>query len=143
MSNDAKQVGNSKTRLRRKDMWMEPRVGLNPTPKTDQHGDDGDGYNRTGNRTPAAAPLVRAKIELFKIATSAHQNTHGSPVQQSRSPMNVSKSASATVPCSMSLARLPPGILLKRSHRPSKFAGPLVQWCAFIVFVGMMMMGGT
>ena len=45
MSNDAKQVGNSKTRLRRKDMWMESRVGLNPTPKTDEHGDDGDGYN--------------------------------------------------------------------------------------------------
>ena len=49
----------------------------------------------------------------------------------------------AAVPSSMNLARLPPGILLKRSHRPSKFAGPLVQWCAFIVFVGMMMMGGT
>ena len=44
MSNDAKQVGNSKTRLRRKDMWMESRVGLNPTPNTDEHGDDGDGY---------------------------------------------------------------------------------------------------
>ena len=26
-------------------MWMESRVGLNPTPKTDEHGDDGDGYN--------------------------------------------------------------------------------------------------
>ena len=25
-------------------MWMESRVGLNPTPKTDEHGDDGDGY---------------------------------------------------------------------------------------------------
>ena len=26
-------------------MWMESRVGLNPTPKTGEDGDDGDGYN--------------------------------------------------------------------------------------------------
>ena len=26
-------------------MWMESRVGLNPAPKTDEDGDDGDGYN--------------------------------------------------------------------------------------------------
>ena len=46
------------------------RVGLNPTPKTDEHGDDGDGYNDKDEVDRQMKMQVKMKMATMAIETT-------------------------------------------------------------------------